>query len=107
MNKVTIGVIVLIVLGGIAYTYWAVQYVDKDMSNYHKPEVIKEEVIVNPLDAQIKQRNQELEEAYRAMQDSEAKIDVYDAEIARLEALKKEEMKRLASFMEALASKNW
>jgi septal ring factor EnvC (AmiA/AmiB activator) len=68
---------------------------------YMNPEVVEKKVVteVNHLDEQYKQRNDELEEKYRKIQDLEARLDVNKAEIKRLEAQDLELQKELAGFI--------
>lgn len=68
---------------------------------YLNPEVVEKEVVleVNPLDEQIKKRNEELEDYYRKVQDNQAQIDVVEAEIKRLQTQLVELKKEKAGFM--------
>jgi peptidoglycan hydrolase CwlO-like protein len=70
-----------------------------------EPVVVEKEIEVDPLAAQIKKRNEELEELYRKAQNLEASIDVREAEIERLKALNVADQKELANFIQAIASK--
>jgi hypothetical protein len=103
LMKYALFVVVLgAILGGI-YLFTSnetVTYVAQD------PIEVVKEVEVNPLDGQIKQREKELEELYRNAQNLEASIDVREAEIARLEAQNVEDRKALASFIQAIGSKD-
>jgi hypothetical protein len=70
-----------------------------------EPIVVEKEIPTDPLAAQIKERNAELEELYRKAQNLEASIDVREAEIERLKALNIADRKELANFIQAIASK--
>lgn len=70
------------------------------------PQVIEKEVTVevNPLDEQIKIREQELEEKYNKIKSVEARVDVLKAERERLDAEISSLQKELAGFMTATTS---
>lgn len=98
--KYTIGAVVVlgVILGGIALNKPVV---------YENPiqtitnEVIKE---VNPIDEQIKQREEELEEKYSKIKSLEARRDVLVTERERLDAEIKQLTSDLAGFMTATTS---
>lgn len=73
---------------------------------YMNPEIIEKVVEreVNPLDEQIKQRENELEEKYSKIKSLEARRDVLEAERDRLDAEVTSINKELAGFMTATSS---
>lgn len=79
------------------YEYTAPGVIEKEV------EIIKE---VNPLEGQYEKREMELAEKYRKIQSIEARIDVNQAEIERLQAQVKADRAELSSFMTATASGN-
>jgi peptidoglycan hydrolase CwlO-like protein len=102
MKKIIITTIIAIIVAAAGYYFFVphtITYV-----NTEPTEVVKE-VQVDPLEAQIKKRNEELEELYRKAQNLEASIDVREAEIERLKALNVADQKELANFIQAIASK--
>jgi peptidoglycan hydrolase CwlO-like protein len=66
-----------------------------------EPQVIEKTVEVNPLDEQIKQRENELDEKYQKIKSLEARLDVLRAERERLDAEIKALQSDLSSFMTA------
>lgn len=104
MKKYIIALIVAVLVAIAGYAAFGSNTV-----TYVAPEpetIVKEiEVEVDPLLAQIKQRNAELEDLYRKAQNLEASIDVREAEIERLAAENLADRKELANFIQAIASK--
>lgn len=101
MKRILIFVIVIVViLGGIIFAKREaiIEALKGDTITITQVE----EKQVNPLDAQIKIREKELEERYRQIKSLEASIDVKDAEVERLQAEIKEERKKLAGFLTAI-----
>lgn len=99
--KYTILIAVLgVILGGMYM--WGANSSTK--VEYKQGETIEKEIPVNPLDEQIKQREQELEEKYTKIKSIEARIDVNVAEVARLNEQIKKDRAELAGFMTATAS---
>jgi uncharacterized protein YxeA len=76
MKKIALGVglILILVLGAHVWKAYilegTVQYVQG------KTEVVEKEVVINPLDEQIKQKNKELEELYSNDRTLEASVEV-------------------------------
>ena len=72
---------------------------------YIQGEVVEKEVLINPLDEQIRIREAELEEVYTKIKSVEARLDVNKAEVARLQSENVDLQKQLASFIQEIASK--
>lgn len=90
----------LLVLGGIyVKNGGGTIKVDNRSMEVETKEVIKE---VNPLDELYEQREKELDEKYSKIQSTQARIDVNQAEIDRLNGLIKEDRSKLADFMTAI-----
>lgn len=99
MRYAIITVVVLgVILGGIALKPQATQYVTEVVEK----EVVKE---INPLDEQIRLREEELEEKYSKIKGLEARRDVLVAERERLDAEIKTLTSELAGFMTATTSR--
>ena len=94
MKYIITTVIVLgVILGGIMFF--------PQSSEYIAPEIIEKEVVkeVNPLDAQIVERENELTEKYEKIKKLEARLDVLKGERTRLDGEIKILQKELSDFM--------
>lgn len=71
--------------------------------SYIKPEVITNEVVkeIDPLDPKYEERKAQLEDRYRKIAELEARVDVNETEIQRLNEENKSLRAELADFMTA------
>ena len=97
------GGIVLAFAAGIYFFYF---YDNSEV--YTKPDVIETEVIkeINHLDPLYEQREAELADQYRKIQSIEARIDVNEAEMERLEEQILADRAELSAFITAIGLKN-
>ena len=92
-------VIVLGILGGIQFKGHKVEVIN------NVPQIVEKEVVINPIDERIKQREDELTEKYNKIKGLEARRDVLQAERDRLDSEVATITKELATFMTATTSK--
>jgi septal ring factor EnvC (AmiA/AmiB activator) len=102
MTKIITGVVVIsLIVAGV----WYMEHGNAEV--YEAPSVVEveKEIVINPLDEQIKQREAELSEKYEKIKQLEARRDVLEAERDRLDTEITTVTKELASFMTATTSK--
>ena len=95
-------IVIAVILGGI---YFANKNKDAQPVRYIQQAVQQKEIIVNPLDEKIKEREKELDAKYAKIKSTEARVDVLKAERERLDTEITGLQKDLALFMIATSSK--
>jgi peptidoglycan hydrolase CwlO-like protein len=108
MNKIIIAMVVMIVIGAIL---GGIALMSNEVEPFNAPSIVEKlvekevTVEVNPLDAQIKEREAELEARYNEIKKVEAERDVLILDVAAKQERIQELNKTLAGFMTATTSK--